>query len=185
MISFDTIVKSTAYPPFLIIADCFFSQAAIFLTNLLPHIPNCQYLRVYGVLLILFTLLRAKSKGVDLHLRNPYAFRLMMFRSLTGSCAYIIFLGAGRLISISDLTPLCFLSPIFVGIASALFLGKPFTLELGICSLCCFGGVIAITKPPFLWRLLGTDSLPPLTVAEIFGYSLAILHSVFLSLIHI
>eukprot|EP01017_Pseudomicrothorax_dubius_P044701 TRINITY_DN7590_c0_g1_i1.p1 TRINITY_DN7590_c0_g1~~TRINITY_DN7590_c0_g1_i1.p1 ORF type:complete len:175 (-),score=7.83 TRINITY_DN7590_c0_g1_i1:59-583(-) len=174
MISFDTIVKSTAYPPFLIIADCFFSQAAIFLTNLLPHIPNCQYLRVYGVLLILFTLLRAKSKGVDLHLRNPYAFRLMMFRSLAGSCAYIAFLGAGRLISISDLTPLCFLS-----------LGKPFTLELGICTLGCFGGVIAITKPPFLWRLLGSDSLSPLTVAEIFGYSLAILHSVFLSLIHI
>ncbi|VDB84597.1 unnamed protein product [Peniophora sp. CBMAI 1063] len=85
---------------------------------------------------------------------------LLVFRGFIGFFGLFGVYFSLRYLSLSDATVLTFLSPIFTGIASAIFLKEPFSRKELMAGLCSFAGVILIARPEFLFGHAAHPSPP-------------------------
>lgn len=108
-----------------------------------------QYLR--GVLLLTLNTVVMTLNGISIHQTNAQIFKLLIFRSLSSSCALILFMTSVVYIPLGIANSLFNIGPILIYFLEAFSERKPIQKENLILTLICFIGVIFIIKPGFLF----------------------------------
>jgi drug/metabolite transporter (DMT)-like permease len=93
-----------------------------------------------------------RYNGISMEVKPMKDQIVLMFRCVFGLIWGITFFYGEGLYKLGDFITICQTNPIFVAVLGAVILGKPFGMKDLISIFVCFGGVIFIMKPDFVFQ---------------------------------
>lgn len=126
---------------------------------------EAAFLRYFLGLVFLIPMIRPI---LDAHL-SPRALKLFAFRGLVHSGGVVLWFYAMTQISVAEVTAMNYLSPIYVTIGAAVFLGEKLAMRRIVAVACGLLGAMIILRPGF--RELSSGHIAMLFTAVLFGAS--------------
>lgn len=123
------------------------------------HAAVMQIVAVRSFLGLLLCFLSAKGNVSYLFGKNK---RLLTVRGILGMFAMIATFTAFSILPVAEATVIFFINPVLVALLAWLVLGERVGLIGGLSVLVCFGGVLLVAQPPFLFE--GGGTLPVMGV---------------------
>lgn len=138
-----------------------------YLGTAMPAVEAAFIRYAFGLLLVLPLVLRVKAMWPP-----KKRMKLFVLRGLVHGCAVMLWFFAMARIPIAEVTAIGYLSPIFVTIGAAVFLGERLQIRRIFAVLIGFAGTLIILRPGF--QTIEIGSLAQLAAAPLFAISFII-----------